>query len=96
MIAYFVSQRTREMALRIALGAHPRDVLRMVMGQGFTLISAGLLLGILFAFALTGLMSSLLFGVTSTDPTTFLVVLILPSRRLPATSLPAAPCASTP
>jgi ABC-type antimicrobial peptide transport system permease subunit len=77
MIAYFVSQRTREMALRIALGAHPRDVMRMVMRQGFTLVSAGLLLGVLFAFALTGLMSTLLFGVTSTDPMTFLGVLIL-------------------
>ena len=77
MLAYFVSQRTREMALRIALGAHPRDVMRMVIRQGFTLVSAGLLLGILLAFALTGLMSTLLFGVTPTDTTTFLAVIIL-------------------
>jgi putative ABC transport system permease protein len=77
MIAYFVSQRTREMALRIALGAHPSDVLRMVMRQGFTFVSAGLFLGLLFAVVLTRLMSSLLFGVTSSDPMTFLAVIVL-------------------
>jgi putative ABC transport system permease protein len=77
MIAYSVSQRTREMGLRMALGASPGDVLRLVLSQGLKLVSVGLLIGVLTALAITRFMSSLLFGVTATDPITFVSVAIL-------------------
>jgi predicted permease len=77
MIAYSVSQRTREMGLRMALGANPGDVLRLVLWQGLKLVSFGLVFGVSMALAMTRFMSSLLFGVTATDPVTFVSVVIL-------------------
>ena len=77
MIAYSVSQRTREMGLRMALGANPGDVLRLVLWQGLKLVSFGLVFGVSTALAMTRFMSSLLFGVTATDPVTFVSVVIL-------------------
>ncbi len=77
MIAYFVSQRTREMGLHMALGAHSHDVLRLVLWQGFEIVSLGLLVVVLTALAITRFMRSLLFGVTATDPITFTGVVIL-------------------
>jgi ABC-type antimicrobial peptide transport system permease subunit len=77
MIAYFVSQRTREMGLRMALGAHSHDVLRPVLWQGLEIVSLGLVVGVLTALAITRFMTSLLFGVTATDPITFTGVVIL-------------------
>ena len=74
VMAYAVSQRTREMGVRIALGAGPGTVLRMILNQGFRMALIGVGLGLAGAFALTRLMSGLLFGVKLSDPETFVVV----------------------
>ena len=74
VLSYSVSQRTHEVGIRMALGAGHRDVLRLFMGQGMLQVLFGLALGLAGAFALTRLMSSLLFGVSTTDATTFVVV----------------------
>ncbi len=72
VIAYSVSQRAHEIGLRLALGAERRDILRMVLGQGIGVTTVGLLLGLAGAALLGRLLSSLLFGVTVTDPFSFL------------------------
>jgi len=77
VMAYSVSRRTREFGVRIALGATSGDVLRMVLGQGMRTILIGVAIGVAGAFALTRTVSSLLFGVTATDPLTFAAVTIL-------------------
>ena len=77
VLAFGVSRRTREIGTRLALGAHPRDVLRLVVRQGMQLVVAGILLGIAGALALTRLMASLLYSVRPTDPATFVVVSVL-------------------
>ena len=69
--AYSVTQRTHELGIRIALGAQVSDVLRMIMGQGMTVIGIGIVIGLVAAFVLMRFMNSLLFGVTATDPFTF-------------------------
>jgi putative ABC transport system permease protein len=69
--AYAVAQRTRELGIRLALGAQPRDVLRIVLGQGARLVSIGLAIGTLASLALTRLMTTLLFGIGAHDPITF-------------------------
>ena len=74
VLSYSVSQRTHEVGIRMALGAGRRDVLRLFMGHGMMLVMVGLVLGLGGAFALTRLMSSLLFGVSTTDLMTFVVV----------------------
>jgi putative ABC transport system permease protein len=90
MIAYFVSQRTREMGLRMALGAHPQDVLCLVLRQGLEIVSVGLLFGVLMALAMTRFMTSLLFDVTATDPITFAgTVILLTLVALAACYIPA-------
>jgi predicted permease len=71
LVSYSVAQRTRELGVRIALGAAPSDVLRLVLGEGSRLAFIGIAIGLLAAFALTGLMRSLLFGVSPADPLTF-------------------------
>ncbi|HYL64210.1 MAG TPA: ABC transporter permease [Candidatus Methylomirabilis sp.] len=71
MVSYSVSQRIREMGIRIAVGAERGDVLRMVLGQGARVALAGIAAGIVAALGLTRLMTSLLFGVSPTDPQTF-------------------------
>ncbi len=76
VLAYSVSQRTHEVGIRMALGAGRRDVLRLFMGQGMRLVLLGLVIGLGGAFALTRLMSSLLFGVSSTDAATFVLVAV--------------------
>lgn len=76
VLSYSVTQRTHEVGIRMALGAGSRDVLRLFMGQGMLLVFVGLVVGLAGAFALTRLMSSLLFGVSTTDLTTFAVVAV--------------------
>src|SRR5215469_3392103 len=77
VLAFGVSRRTREIGLRLALGAHPRDVLRLVVRQGMQLVVAGILLGLAGALALSRLMASVLYSVSPTDPATFVGVSIL-------------------
>lgn len=90
VMSYSVAQRTREIGIRLALGAQRRDVLRMTMGQGLRLVSIGVGIGLVAAFILTRVMASLLFGVDATDPTTFVVIpLILMSVALLASYIPA-------
>jgi len=77
VVAYGVEQRTHEIGIRMALGAQPGDVLRMVLGEGTRLAMIGLVIGVVASLGLTRLMSSLLFGVRATDPPTFAGVAIL-------------------
>ena len=77
VMAYSVAQRTNEIGIRMALGALSRDVLRLVLGQAAKLAMMGVVVGIAVALALTRLMSTLLFGVSATDPTTFAGVALL-------------------
>jgi putative ABC transport system permease protein len=71
VMAYFVTQRTREIGVRIALGAQWRDVLKLILKSGMTLVILGLTIGLAGAFVLTRLMNTLLFEVSPTDPITF-------------------------
>ncbi len=74
VISYAVSLRSREIGLRMALGAGDGDVKGMVLRQGLVLSGVGAAIGLFLAFGLTRLMEGLLFGVSSTDPITFVVV----------------------
>jgi predicted permease len=77
VIAYVVSQRTREIGIRMALGAQQNKILRMVVGQGARVALLGIAIGLVASFGLTRIMSSMLFGVSATDPLTFAAVLVL-------------------
>jgi putative ABC transport system permease protein len=74
VISYSVAQRTHELGIRVALGAQVKDVMQLVLRQGMTFVIAGEVAGIAGAFALTRLLSGLLFGVTPTDAATFIAV----------------------
>jgi putative ABC transport system permease protein len=74
VLSYLVTQRTHEIGLRMALGAQPQDVLRVIVGHGMRLASIGVAIGLAGAFAATRWMSSFLFGVKPTDPWTFAAV----------------------
>ena len=74
VIAYQVNQSTRELGIRLALGATPRRVLAFVLGQGMAMALSGVAVGLTGAFALTRLMRSLLFGIEAADPVTFVAV----------------------
>jgi putative ABC transport system permease protein len=77
VMSYSVAQRTHEMGIRMALGAQTKDVLKLVLREGMTLILLGATIGVTAAIALTRLMEKLLFGVKPTDPVTFVGVPIL-------------------
>lgn len=77
VMSYSVAQRTNEIGIRMALGAQTRDVLKLIVGQGFKLVLLGLTIGLLVAFGVTRFASSLLFGVTTKDPLTFAAVALL-------------------
>jgi putative ABC transport system permease protein len=90
VISYAVTQRTHEVGIRVALGAQPRDVMKLVVGQGMLLALIGVSIGLITALALTRLMTSMLFGVSATDPMTFAVIsLLLVAVALLACYLPA-------
>jgi putative ABC transport system permease protein len=90
VMAYSVSRRTREIGVRVALGAAPGEVLRMILGQGLRTIAIGVAIGIAGSLALTRTVESLLFGVTPTDPLTFVAVtLLLVGAALLACYIPA-------
>jgi putative ABC transport system permease protein len=76
-MAYVISQRTHEIGVRMALGAQPRDVLQLVLGQAVTLVLSGLVIGVVAAMLLTRLLANLLFDVKPTDPATFAAVSLL-------------------
>jgi putative ABC transport system permease protein len=77
VIAYAVTQRTQEIGIRMALGAHSRDIRRMVLGQTLLLGATGITIGIGGALAATRALRSLLYGVSASDPATFLGVCVL-------------------
>ncbi|HXG65879.1 MAG TPA: FtsX-like permease family protein, partial [Blastocatellia bacterium] len=90
VIAYSVAERTHEIGIRMALGAQPGNVLRMVLGQGLALALVGVGLGLGAAFALTRFMESLLFAVGAKDPLTFVAIpLLLAAVALLASYVPA-------
>jgi putative ABC transport system permease protein len=77
VLAYNVAQRTREIGIRLALGADGKAVLLLVVGEGIRLAALGILLGVIGALALTRLMSGMIYGISSTDPATFFAVAAL-------------------
>jgi putative ABC transport system permease protein len=90
VMSYSVAQRTREIGIRLALGAQRNDVLRMTMGQGLKLVAIGVAIGLASAFVLTRVMASLLFGVSATDPITFVTIsLVLMTVAMLASYIPA-------
>jgi putative ABC transport system permease protein len=96
VIAYGVAQRTREIGIRMALGAHRGDVLAMVVRHGATLAGVGLAVGLAAALALAGLLESLLYRVSPTDPPTFAAGLVVLSLvAVLAAALPARRAART-
>jgi ABC-type antimicrobial peptide transport system permease subunit len=90
VISYSVAQRTRELGIRIALGAQAREVLRLVLGGVLRLLAAGVLIGVIGAFTLSRFLSAFLFGVSASDPATFAAVsFVLAVVALLASYLPA-------
>jgi predicted permease len=90
VISYVVGQRTREIGIRVALGAQRRDVLQMMLGEGMKMALLGVAVGVVVALGLTRMLSKMLFGVSATDPVTFLTVaMVLTGVALAACYIPA-------
>jgi putative ABC transport system permease protein len=90
VMSYSVAQRTHEIGIRMALGAQKTDVLKMTVKQGLKLVGIGLVAGLAVAFVLTRVMASLLFGISATDPVTFLSIsVVLMAVALVASYVPA-------
>jgi putative ABC transport system permease protein len=90
VMSYTVSQRSRELGVRLALGAGSREVLGLVLAQGLRLAFAGVVIGLVTAFGVTRVMKNMLFGLSSTDPLTFVTIsLLLVAVALVASYLPA-------
>jgi len=77
VMSYTVAQHTREIGIRMALGAQPRAILKLIVGRGLVLVSVGAAIGVLASFGLTRFMENMLFGVTPTDPLTFAAIVAL-------------------
>jgi len=77
VMSYSVAQRTREIGIRMALGARRADVLQMTVRQGLKLVGAGMILGLGAAFLLTRVMATLLYGISATDPMTFIGISVV-------------------
>jgi len=77
VMSFAVSQRTRELGIRMALGARPTDVFKLVLQQGFGLIISGVVLGLVVSFAVSRLLVTFLYGIRATDGITFVVVPIV-------------------
>ncbi len=77
VMSYSVAQHTREIGIRMALGAAPRTILKLIMGRGLFLIALGVGIGVVASFGLTRFIQNLLFGVTPTDPLTFVMIVLL-------------------
>jgi predicted permease len=90
VVSYSVAQRTREIGVRVALGAQARDVLRLVLGEGLFVVGIGIAIGLLLALAATRVVAGFLYGVGATDPVTFVgVPLVLGAVALAASLVPA-------
>jgi putative ABC transport system permease protein len=90
IVSYSVAQRTNELGIRLAMGAQPADVLRLVVRQGMSLVLAGVVFGLLGAFLLSLAIRGLLYGISAFDPTTFgLVLVVLIGASFLACYLPA-------
>jgi len=77
VMSYTVAQHTREIGIRMALGAQPRAILKLIVGRGLVLVSVGAAIGVVASFGLTRFIENMLFGVTPTDPLTFMMIVLL-------------------
>jgi putative ABC transport system permease protein len=90
IMSYTVTQRTSEIGIRMSLGAEAHDILRLIVGQAVKLVGTGILVGVIFALGATRVMTTLLYGITATDPLTFVsICFIIAAIALIASFVPA-------